>query len=421
MICALSLTACATTPTSTQAAGAKTVPVPSLSPKRDPEVLAQADKFKTWQADFTARAIAKGYEPSLVRGLIGRAKFRASAVKANDSQPEFTKPVWSYVQGAASASRLNRGRAKMAENRASFDRIEARYGVDRNILTAIWGLESNYGGNLGTYDVVDALASFAYDGRRMAFGEAQLFAVLDLLRDGKVRRDQLKSSWAGAMGMTQFIPATFRDYAVDFNADGNFDLWGEAQDALGSAANYLSRSGWERGVPVMAEVRLPAGFDYSLSDGRKMTVSRWAALGAAPVQGGGFTPAASNIDAKLYVPAGSKGPALLTFKNFDVIKRYNNSNSYAMGITALALGFDGKQAIVTPWPESDEALSLSQKKKLQEALTKQGYNTGGVDGLIGPNSMKAIRAWQSANGVIADGYVEKRLWLRILKAAGMTP
>ena len=421
MICALTLTACATTPASTQAAAVKPVPVPSLAPNRDPAIMAQAEKFKAWQADFIARAIAKGYDAVTVRDLIGGATFKPSAVKSNDSQPEFTKPIWSYVKGAASGPRLESGKSKLASNTGSFDRIEAAYGVDRNILTAIWGLESNFGSNLGTYDVVDALSSFAYDGRRMAFGEAQLFAVLDLLRDRKVRREQLKSSWAGAMGMTQFIPATFRDYAVDFDGDGNMNLWGNAQDALGSAANYLSKSGWERGLPVMAEVKLPAGFDYSLSDGRKKTVSEWAALGAAPVQGGGFTPAAANVAAKLYIPAGSKGPALLTFKNFDVIKRYNNSNSYAMGITALALGFNGKRAISTPWPEGDEALSLTQKKKLQEALTRQGFKTGGVDGLIGPNSMAAIRGWQAANGAVADGYVEKRLWLRILKGAGMTP
>ena len=421
MIPALTLAACATTPAKTQAAANGTIPVPSIAPNRDPAVIEQAAKFKAWQADFTARAIAKGYDPALVRSVIGGAIFKPSAVKSNDSQPEFTKPIWSYVQGAASADRLNKGKSKLAAHRSSFDAIEARYGVDRNILTAIWGLESSYGTILGNYDAVDALASFAYDGRRVAFGEAQLFAVLDLLRDGKVRRGQLKSSWAGAMGMTQFIPATFRDYAVDFNGDGNMDLWGEPQDALGSAANYLSRSKWQRGEPVMAEITLPDGFAYSLSDGRKKTVAEWAALGAAPVQGGSFTPAGQALEAKLYIPAGSKGPALLTFKNFDVIKRYNNSNSYAMGITALALGFQGKKAISTPWPESDEALSLTQKKKLQEALTKQGFDTGGVDGLIGPNSMKAIRGWQSANGVIADGYVEKRLWLRILQGAGMTP
>jgi len=357
----------------------------------------------------------------MVTDLIGGATLRESAVKSNNNQPEFTKPIWSYVKGAASADRLNKGRSKLTQNSTLFNRIEAAHGVDRNVLTAIWGLESSYGAILGNYDPVDALASFAFDGRRISFGETQLFALLDMLSSGQVRRDQLKASWAGAMGMTQFIPSTFRDYAVDFDGDGNTDLWQNAGDALGSAANYLSRSGWQTGAPVFAEVTLPSGFDYSLSDGRKMFVSEWAALGIRPAQGGGFTPAANMIDAKLYVPAGSKGPKLLTFKNFDVIKRYNNSNSYAMGINTLAMGFDRKKAISAPWPESDEALSLSQKKKLQTALTAQGFDTGGVDGLIGPNSMKAIRGWQAANGVTPDGYVEKRLWLRIIQGAGMTP
>jgi membrane-bound lytic murein transglycosylase B len=168
-------------------------------------------------------------------------------------------------------------------------------------------------------------------------------------------------------------------------------------------------------------VRLPAGFDYAQADGRKKFLGEWATMGIAPLQGGGFSEAGAMLNAKLYLPAGAKGPALLTFKNFDVIKRYNKSNSYAMGITSLAQGFKGIRAISAPWPESDTPLSFSNKKRLQEALTAQGYDTHGIDGQIGPNSQKAIRAWQIANHVPADGYVEKQLYIKIVKAAGLTP
>ena len=422
----LILTACASTPAANTAdliAPRLSVPIPNLKPHvpSAAEKAQIAAKFAAWKQDFTTRAIAKGYDANLVNSVIKGATLRPAAIKSNNNQSEFTKPVWSYVKTAASTERLAQGSRHLVSQSALFDRLETAYGVDRHVLTAIWGLESGYGSNLGSYDPKDALATFAFDGRRMSFGETQLFAILDLLRSGQVRRNQLKATWAGAMGMTQFIPATFRDYAVDFDRDGNKDLWTNKGDALGSAANYLSRSGWVTGQPVFAEIMLPNGFDYSLSDGRKLSVSQWEALGAKPIQGGGFSPNVSMIGAKLYVPAGARGPKLLTFKNFDVIKRYNNSNSYAMGITTLALGFTSTPAITASWPESDEALSLTQKKKLQEALSQQGFDTGGVDGLIGPNSQKAIRGWQSANGLVPDGYVEKRLWLRILKSAGVSP
>lgn len=393
---------------------------PAAAPIAAPQ-LSQEQKFERWRADFSRRAIAKGYAPDLVARTIGKATFSPRAVASNDSQAEFVKPIWSYVKTAASTARLNKGRAKLMEHKALFDRIEAAYGVDRHVLTAIWGLESSYGAVLGDHDAFSALASFAYDGRRVEFGEEQLFGLLDLLTAGDVRLSQLKSSWAGAMGMTQFIPTTFRDYAVDFDGDGNKDLWGSEADALASAANYLSRFGWISTEPVFAEVALPAGYNYSLSDGRRQTIQAWSATGVAPAHGGGFAPSAGPIRTKLYVPAGSRGPKLLTFKNFDVIKRYNNSNSYVMGITALAMNLNGKRAITAPWPEGDKGLSRAKKKTLQAALTQLGFDTKGIDGQIGPNSIKAIRAWQTANGVTPDGYVAQDLYKRIVSAAGLTP
>ena len=216
------------------------------------------------------------------------------------------------------------------------------------------------------------------------------------------------------MGMTQFIPTTFRDYAVDLDGNGNKDLWTDPGDALASAANYISRSGWRAGEPVMAEVKLPRAFDYSVTDGSKKTVNDWTALGVQPVSGQRWSTAAGFLDAKLIAPGGAKGPKFLTFKNFDVLKRYNNSTSYVMGISVLADALVRKPGIQQDWPREDKLLSFDDKKALQQRLTDLGYSTGGVDGRIGPNSRRAIRAWQAANGLTADGYMEQRLFRRLM-------
>ncbi len=371
-------------------------------------------KFNIWKNSFIDRAIGQGYDANLVQNLIGPAKINEKALDRDSSQPEFTKPIWSYVDGAASADRLNKGRSKLSSTSQTYDAIERRYQVSRHYLTAIWGLESAYGVIQGKHNIVDALATFAHDGRRQKFGEQQLFAILDLLSRGVIRQDQLVGSWAGAIGMPQFIPSTMRDYAVDFDNNGNIDLKSSVQDAMGSAAHYLNRHGWRWGEPAMAEVSLPQNFDYTLAEGTKRAVSDWARLGVKPNNGSNWSSSAKALEGKLIVPAGHKGPKFLTFKNFDVIKKYNNSTSYAMGITVLAETMRGQRVITTPWPRSDKQISFTQKKKMQARLTELGYDTKGVDGQIGPNSRRAIRAWQKANGLIADGYVELSMWNRIM-------
>jgi len=376
--------------------------------------LTQAQRFAAWKGNFTNRAVAKGYSRALVTRIITPAEINTLALDRDRDQPEFTKPVWSYVDGAASADRLNKGRAKLTEAEDVFAQVESRYPVPRHILTAIWGLETAYGRIMGNHDIISALSTFAFEGRRQKFGEQQLFAVLDMLAAGDVREDQLIGSWAGAMGMTQFIPTTFRDYAVDFDGDGNKNLWDSQGDALGSAAHYLARSGWRAGEPVMAEVKVVDGFDYSLLEGPKKTVSEWTALGVSPINGARWSQDANFLKAKIIAPGGHRGPKLLTFKNFDVIKRYNNSTSYVMGVTVLGEALRGNSAIQTAWPRADKPLSFEDKKNMQRKLGQLGYSTGGVDGQIGPNTRKAIRAWQKSNGLPADGYMEQRLYQRLI-------
>lgn len=396
-------------------AQAQTFPSATIPVTQPTSELSQKQRFDNWKVDFISRAIAKGYDREMVTSLIEDAEINELALDRDRSQPEFTKPVWSYVDNAASADRLNTGRAKLAEVDAVFDAVEGRYNVPRHILTAIWGLETSYGRIMGNHDIISALSTFAFEGRRTRFGEQQLFALLDMVAAGDVRPEQLNGSWAGAMGMTQFIPTTFRDYAVDFDNDGNKDLWDNPEDALGSAAHYLARHGWRKAEPVMTEVSVPSGFDYSLLEGTKKTINDWTALGVAPVTGQRWSDDAGFLEAKMIAPGGHRGPKILTFKNFDVIKKYNNSTSYAMGITVLGDALRGRATLRTPWPRDDEPLSFEDKKALQTKLTALGYSTGGVDGQIGPNSRKAIRAWQRANGLPADGYMEQRLFQRLMQ------
>lgn len=377
--------------------------------------LTAEQRFANWQGDFTRRALAKGYAPQLLADTVGRARINEKALERDSSQPEFTRPVWAYINSAANPERISNGQTKMAAHASEFEEIERIYGVPRQILTAIWGLESAYGEILGTHDIIDSLSTFAFEGRRTNFGETQLFATLDLIQSGAVRIDQLTGSWAGAMGMTQFIPSTFRDYAVDFDRNGNTDLWRSEGDALASAANYLTRSGWKVGQPVMSEVILPQGFDYSVTETVRQPVAEWVALGVMPANGMMYSPAASELDAKLLAPAGHRGPKFLTFRNFDAIKKYNNSTSYVMGIASLGDALVGETAIRNPWPESDEPISFEDKKRLQKQLTYLGFDTGGIDGQVGPATRKAIRAWQAARGLPADGYVEQNLFARLLR------
>ncbi len=412
------LPACAVTPEEVvpRPKPAKTVTATSQSSTVSSDVTPDmVRKFKAWKTDFIQRAINKGYDKAEVTRLISAAQINPLALDRDKKQPEFVKPVWTYIEGAASQSRIDTGLTKLANTRATFDQVEARYGVPRQILTAIWGLETSYGRILGRHNIIDALATFAFDGRRQKFGEEQLFATLDLLKSKAVRPEQLIGSWAGAMGMTQFIPTTFRDYAVDFDGNGNKDLWGSKGDALGSAAHYLKRSGWQSNQPVVAEVVLPTGFDFSQADGRRKTVGEWEAIGVRPYNNRNWSEAARRLNAKLLVPAGETGPTLLTFKNFDAIKRYNNSTSYVLGITSLADAFDGNETIQKPWPKGETPLTFSERKKIQAKLTSIGYDTKGVDGQIGPNSRKAIRAWQADNGFAQDGYITRAQLKKMLK------
>jgi membrane-bound lytic murein transglycosylase B len=300
-----------------------------------------------------------------------------------------------------SATRVSNGQTRVA-SMAELPAIEARYGVPREILTSIWGMETSYGAILGNTDVPAGLATMAWEGRRRAFAETELLALIRILELGKVVREQLVGSWAGAMGQTQFMPSTFLNHSVDWEGDGRKDLWRSAPDALASAANYLKASGWRAGEPWGVEVTLPEGFDYGLTDGARRSVAGLTAFGVTTANGGPLP--LPTGQAELFAPAGSHGPVFALYVNFDVIKRYNNADSYALAVGLLSDAIAGRPGLVKPWPVGMRLLSTIEARDLQQRLTALGYDTKGVDGVIGRNTRAALQRFQSDRGLLADGY-----------------
>ena len=368
--------------------------------------------FGTWLGEFRQRAEARG----IVRDTLNRAfagvTFDPDAIRRDRNQAEFTKPIWEYLNTAVSSARVSNGQAAMNQHRAVLDRIEAQYGVDKQVVVAIWGLESAYGSYRGNDSTIRSLATLAYDARRKEFFEEQLMQALHILQDSHVTPDRMKGSWAGAMGHTQFMPTSFQEHAVDFTGDGKRDIWSDdPSDALASTANYLRHFGWTKGQPWGVEVRLPSSFDFMLANRNVMkSPEEWAALGITDMDGRAVP---DHGEASILLPAGGKGTAFMIFSNFDVIERYNTADAYVIGVGHLSDRIVGKPAIKGDWPRGDRALTFTERKELQQRLTSKGYDTQKIDGRIGPLTINAVRAYQVAEGIQPDGYASLRLLERL--------
>lgn len=359
--------------------------------------------FDRWIEGFKPRAMSKGISAQTFDRSFGDVGYDTDVIAKDRHQSEFTKTIWDYLDSAVSETRITNGKAALAQHRAVLDQIEARYGVDKEVVVAVWGMESSYGTYRGNKRVIESLATLAYDGRRGAFFEEQLIAALKIVQAGDVSPDGMVGSWAGAMGHTQFIPTSYLAYAVDFTGDGKRDIWSDnPADALASTAAYLARSGWTKGQPWGVEVKLPAGFNMGLAGkGTKKSPADWAALGVRSVDGGTVPNYGA---ASILMPAGARGPAFMIFGNFTAISRYNAADSYVIGVGHLSDRLKGNGPFVTPWPRGERALSSAENREIQERLTAAGFDTGGTDGKIGPNTVAAIRAWQVAQGMTPDGY-----------------
>lgn len=381
----------------------------SVQPGSNAQQLSQPRSFSQWQQDFRQQALAAGIEAALLNEAFRDIQPDPAVLKADQSQPEFSRPVWSYLEGAVSPQRQASGRVMLNRHATVLQQLEARYGVDRHILVAIWGLESNFGSNMGDRSVIRSLATLAYQGRRSEFAQTQLLAALEILQRGDTTAANMTGSWAGAMGQTQFIPTTYNDYAVDFDGNGKRDIWHSEADALASAANYLRASNWQPGKPWGMEVRLPEAFDYALADmSIRKSMNEWRELGVTDARGRSLD-SHPQEQATLILPAGYRGPAFLVMNNFRSILRYNNSTSYALAISLLAERFQGRGQIQAGWPTDDDPLSRSERLELQEHLQAQGFEPGAADGIIGANTRQAIRQFQIALGWPADGYPDRQL------------
>ncbi len=372
------------------------------------------EAFASWLTDFRAEAINAGISGSVFDLAMRGVRPDPKVVTANDNQPEFVRPVWDYLASAISDRRVANGLEMLQTHQQLLGQLEERYGVEREVLVAIWGLETGYGSFMGTHRVTQALATLAYDGRRTKFGREQLLAALKILQRGDIEPHLMTGSWAGAMGHTQFIPTTYNAHAVDFDGDGKRDIWNNIGDALGSAGNYLAQVGWVPGAPWGAEVVLPQGFDYALADKSiRKPLADWAALGVRLSGGGAVDVDARDVSASLILPAGHKGPVFLIRKNFRNILRYNNSTSYSLAVNLLADRFQGQGLIQAAWPRDEQPLGRSEREELQRLLTAKGFDTQGVDGIIGGNTRNALRAWQLTQGFPADGYPTGTLLARL--------
>ena len=365
--------------------------------------LTDADSFAQWLAAFRGRAQAAGVtEPTLTSAFAG-LRYMGDSIDRDRNQAEFVRSFGDYLGSAVSDTRIGTGQAKLRELAPLFAAIEARFGVERQVVAAIWGVESNYGQNRGNVPLISSLATLAHDGRRGAFFEEQLIAALLILQSGDITPDRMTGSWAGAMGHTQFMPTSYQAYAVDFTGDGRRDIWGDdPADALASAAAYLQGFGWTTGQPWAVEVRLPAGFDF-MQTGRRVSqsVADWTRAGVRSLDGEAVP---DHGDATLTTPTGAGGPAFLLYSNYNVIARYNNAEAYVFAVGHLADRIAGAPAFVTPWPANDLPLRREERQELQERLTLAGFDTGGVDGLIGPNTRGAIMGFQNSRGLVPDGH-----------------
>ena len=371
-------------------------PAPPASPAAD-------QKFQAFLHDFRAEAAAKGVTDATYDKAMTGITPLTSLGTIIAEQPEFVRPVWAYLDSAVSQRRIADAKRLLAQNADLLASLEARFGVPREILVAVWGMETDYGRDTGSYNLFASLATQAYDGSRQAFAKRELIAALLLLQQNDYAPSEMVSSWAGAFGQTQFMPTTFFKYATDGDGDGRIDLWRSTPDALASTALLFQREGWDPAKPWGYEVVLPKDFAYQDADlSIQKPLSEWAARGVTPVAGG-VLPQGDDM-AALYLPAGANGPAFLTLNNFRMIMKYNNAGSYALAVAFLADRMMDRPGVIATWPRSEKPLSRAERIRFQTDLTALGYDAGEADGLLGRKSRAALRQYQIAHGMVADAY-----------------
>lgn len=369
-------------------------------------------KFQAFVRDERAVAITAGIKPAIYDAATTNIHRNQRVEDLNLDQPEFSRPVWLYLDSAVSDKRVADGQQALAANLQTLSSIEAKYGVPKEVVASIWGNESDFGRGHESFNMFEALATLAYDGPRADYARPEFLAALKIMQQQKFDPTIMTASWAGAFGQTQFTPTTFLAHAVDGDGDGIIDLWHSTADALASAANVLADAGWQRGNVWGYEVRLSAGFPYELADVDNVKpIAEWRKLGVKTVLGADL-PKSEEYGA-IYLPAGARGPAFMVFDNFKVILKYNNAASYALAVGLLADRLKGGAAVQAPWPRDEQPLTRDERIAFQTYLAKLGYDIGKIDGILGKKARAALRDWQKAHGLPADGFPTEDLLTRV--------
>ncbi len=401
-IAAMSLSACsgvAGWPGSALAASENERP----QPRPDAPAAASPGGYDAFVRGLRPRALTRGVSSKTFDAAFRVAGYRPDVVKQDQAQFQYRRTLEDYIAIATTAERLRIGKAKLRDHRQVLGKIEARYGVQKEVLAAIWGMESSFGARRGDVPVISALSSLAWKSRRGEFFETQLIAALKILDHGDISPAKMTGSWAGAMGHTQFIPTTYQAFAVDFTGDGRRDIWADdPSDALASTAHYLGQSGWAAGKLWGVEVRLPKGRDDLVT----RPVGEWRSRGVTLARGGAVP---DHGPATLILPNGAGGPAFLLFGNYKVFRRYNNSMKYALAVGHLSDRLAGGAPLIGDFGADAQGMTLEERRELQERLTAKGFDTGGADGVIGDKTTAAIRAYEAAKGLPVSGIASKPL------------
>ena len=361
----------------------------------------EADAFRACLRDLQSEARQAGVSDRIVDGVVPQLSLQRRVLELDRKQPEFAQTFAGYIKTRVTDERVNTGRTLYQRHRSFLDQLTARYGVPGQYLVAFWGLETNFGSYLGNMPTLDSLATLACDPRRSDFFTSEFVTALRVLERESLNPEQMRGSWAGAVGHTQFMPSSYIRYAVDGDGDGRIDLWGSEKDALASGANFLAALGWESGLRWGREVALPPGFDFSLAGNRPLALNEWARLGVHRADGSPLS--GDGIEARLLVPSGHEGPAFLVYDNFSVIMKWNRSEFYALSVGHLADRIAGGQPLQRD-PPAQNALSRADVVFLQEALASLGYDVGEVDGVFGPASRKALSSYEQDRGMVSDGF-----------------
>lgn len=374
-------------------------------------VAASAD-FDTCLDGILEQAVREGVDRVIAERVLDQVEYLERVIELDRQQPEFTTPFADYLARRVTEQRIQQGRALLQKHRALLERVQAATGVSPAYLLSFWGLETNYGSYFGRMPVPSALATLACDPRRGEYFTGELIAALRIVEEGAIPLERMEGSWAGAMGHVQFMPSVFLRHAVDGDGDRRRDLWNSIPDAMMSAGHFLKSLGWDSEYRWGREVLLPAGFDYSLA-GRtaRRPLHDWRDAGVTDVSG---RPVADlDIEAALLLPAGHQGPAFLVYDNFEAILGWNRSEFYALSVGHLADRIAGAPPLHTPPPADAPRLSRDQVIQLQATLNAAGFDSGEVDGILGPATRDAIRAYQQETGLIPDGFPSRTLLERL--------